>query len=169
MIWRRMAIDLIRNDPDWQNGDYQKPFRGWVEAYQLLRMMIDGVPHLQSVAPDTAAANRFIAEAAKESAAADANDVLYSIRASADYDPEPALGSIKARVFALNFSDDEFNPDQLQILERLITRVPNGLYRVQPGSESSFGHLTMAHPELWADNVATFMNQLSRNRSQPEQ
>jgi homoserine O-acetyltransferase len=161
-----MAIDSIRNDPDWQNGDYQKPFRGWVEAYQLLRMMIDGVPHLQAVAPDSNAADRFIAEAAKQSTAADANDVLYSLQASADYDPEPGLTSIKAKVFALNFADDEFNPDELQILERLIARVPNGIYKVQPGTEASFGHLTMAHPELWADNVATFMNQLGHGRSQ---
>jgi homoserine O-acetyltransferase/O-succinyltransferase len=161
LIWRHLAIDSIRNDPDWQNGNYQKPFRGWVQAYQLLRMMIDGVPHLQATAPDGAAADRFIADAAQQAAAADANDVMYSLQASADYDPEPGLATIRTKVFALNFGDDEFNPDQLGILERLITRVPNGSYKVQPGTETSFGHLTMAHPELWAAHVATFMDQLS--------
>jgi homoserine O-acetyltransferase/O-succinyltransferase len=166
LIWRRLAIGYIRNDPDWQDGNYQKPFRGWIQSYQLLRMMIDGVPHLQAIAPDGAAADRFIAETAKQSSVADANDLLYSLQASADYDPEVALGTIRTRVFALNFGDDEFNPDQLQILEHLITRVPHGTYKVQPGSEKSFGHLTMAHPELWAEHVATFMNQLGDGRSQ---
>jgi homoserine O-acetyltransferase len=165
LIWRHMAVDAIRSDPDWQNGNYRGSFRGWEEGYQLLRMMIDGVPHLQAVAPDGAGADQFIAEAKKQSAGADANDVLYSLQSSADYDPEPGLAGIKAKVFALNFGDDEFNPDQLQLLERLITRVPNGRYKVQPGSEASFGHLTMAHPELWADNVATFMAQIGEDRS----
>jgi homoserine O-acetyltransferase len=164
LIWRRLAIEAIRNDPDWQNGNYQKPFRGWVQAYQLLRMMIDGVPHLQAIAPDGAAADRFIADMAKQSGSGDANDVMYSLQSSSDYDPEPSLGNIKAKVFALNFGDDEFNPDQLQILERLITRVPHATYTVQAGSETSFGHLTMAHPELWAAHVATFMEQLGDTR-----
>jgi homoserine O-acetyltransferase len=166
LIWRHLAIDYIRSDPDWQDGNYQKPFRGWIQSYQLLRMMIDGVPHLQANAPDGAAADRFIAEAAKQSSGADANDLLYSLQASADYDPEAALGTIRTRVFALNFGDDEFNPDQLQILEHLITRVPHGTYKVQPGSEKSFGHLTMAHPELWAQQVATFMDQLGDSQPQ---
>jgi homoserine O-acetyltransferase/O-succinyltransferase len=166
LIWRRLAIGYIRNDPDWQDGNYQKPFRGWVQSYQLLRMMIDGVPHLQAIAPDGAAADRFIAEAAKQSSGADANDLIYSLQASADYDPEAALGTIRTKVFALNFGDDEFNPDQLQLLEHLITRVPHGTYMVQPGSEKSFGHLTMAHPELWAQHVATFMDQLGDGQPQ---
>jgi homoserine O-acetyltransferase len=160
LIWRHLAIGTIRNDPDWQDGNYQKPFRGWIQSYQLLRMMIDGVPHLQAIAPDGAAADRFIAEAARQAPGADANDLLYSLQASADYDPEAALGTIRTKVFALNFGDDEFNPDQLQILEHLIARVPHATYKVQPGSEKSFGHLTMAHPELWAQQVATFMDQL---------
>jgi homoserine O-acetyltransferase len=63
-------------------------------------------------------------------------------------------------VFALNFNDDEFNPDQLQILERLTPRVPGARYVVQPGTSTSFGHLSMAHPELWSQHVATFMGEL---------
>jgi homoserine acetyltransferase len=56
----------------------------------------------------------------------DANDILYSLKSSSDYDPEPGLTSIKAKLFALNFNEDEFNPDELQILEHLITNVPQG-------------------------------------------
>jgi homoserine O-acetyltransferase len=82
------------------------------------------------------------------------------LEASADYNPEPGLSSIKTKVVALNFSDDEFNPDELHILENLMPEVKNGRYVVQPGTSTSFGHLTMAHPELWADHVAEFMRWL---------
>jgi homoserine O-acetyltransferase len=160
LIWRHLVIDDIRNDPEWQGGNYTKPPLGWTEGYELLRMMIDGVPHLQTIAPDGPAADAFIADAGEEASSGDANDVLYSLKSSADYDPEPGLASIRTRVFALNFNDDEFNPDQLQILERLTLRVPGARYVVQPGTSTSFGHLTMAHPELWSQHVATFMREL---------
>ena len=123
-------------------------------------MMIDGVPHLQTVAKDPAETDKFLDAAASQSGAADANDGLYSLKSSADYDPEPKLGQIRAKLFALNFDDDEFNPDSLKLLETLTPRVPGGRYLVQPGTPDSFGHLTMAHPKLWAQHVATFLHSL---------
>ena len=161
LLWRRVLIDLITSDPEWDGGNYTKPPRGWVHAYANARWMIDGVPHLQATVPDVAAADGFIQEAQEEASAADANDQIYSLRSSMkDYNPEPGLASIKTKVFALNFGDDEFNPAELHILEQLIPLVPHGQYAIQPGSSSSFGHLTMAHPEMWADHVATFMKEL---------
>jgi homoserine O-acetyltransferase/O-succinyltransferase len=162
LIWRLMAIDDMESDPDWRGGDYATRPRGWTEAYQLLRLMIDGVPHLQAIAPDSAGARKFIEEATRQSAGAEPIDVLYSLKASADYDPEPALETITTPLFALNFGDDEFNPDSLQILETRISRVPHGHDVVQGGSADSFGHLTMAHPEQWAQHVATFMDQIKK-------
>jgi homoserine O-acetyltransferase len=160
MLWRRMAIDDIRSDPEWNDGDYAKPPTGWLRGYEILRMMIDGVPHLQAIVPDGQAADRFIEDTRKQAEAIDANDILYSLKSSADYDPEPSLASIRTKVFALNFDDDEFNPELLHVLERLIPQVPQGRFIVQPGSEMSFGHLTMAHPELWAQHVGEFMRWL---------
>lgn len=160
LLWRRMVINAIRSDPEWNSGNYVKPPRGWVQGYQILRLMIDGVPHLQAIVPDKAAAECFIAEAQHQAEAQDANDVLYSLESSADYDPEPGLAAIKAKVFALNFGDDEFNPDELQVLQRLVPQVPYGRFAVQPGSATSFGHLTMAHPKLWAHHVGAFMRDL---------
>jgi homoserine O-acetyltransferase len=161
LIWRLMAIDDMESDPDWKGGNYTNRPRGWTQAYRLLRLMIDGVPHMQAIAPDVAGARKFIEDATKQSAGAEPIDVLYSLKASADYDPEPALKTITTKVFALNFADDEFNPDSLQILETRISRVPHGRYVIQPGSAESFGHLTMAHPERWAEHVASFMDQIN--------
>src|SRR5580704_15738565 len=49
LIWRRMAMDYIQGDPEWNNGNYTGPLRGWTQAYELLRLMIDGVPHMQAI------------------------------------------------------------------------------------------------------------------------
>jgi homoserine O-acetyltransferase len=160
LLWRRMVISDIRSDPEWNGGSYTKPPTGWLRGYEILRMMIDGVPHLQVIVPDGQAADRLIEDAREQAEAIDANDILYSLKSSVDYDPEPGLASIKTKVFALNFDDDAFNPEVLHVLERLIPQVPLGRFIVQPGSETSFGHLTMAHPELWAQHVGEFMHWL---------
>jgi homoserine O-acetyltransferase len=160
ILWRRMVIDAIRSDPEWHNGDYAKPPSGWFEGYEVLRMMIDGVPHLQEIVPDSTTADEFIDETRKQAAQIDANDILYSLKSSADYDPEPGIPSIKTKLLALNFSDDEFNPEELHVLERLVPEIQQGRFVVQPGTPTSFGHLTMAHPELWAHHVGEFMRWL---------
>ena len=164
LLWRRLAIFYIRNDPTWRNGKYTQPSLGFTEAYLLLRMMIDGVPHLQSKIPDAISAEKFITTIASQTQGADPNDLLYSLESSRDYDPSPALERIKARTYALNFSDDEFNPDVLNILETEIRRVKDARYFVQQGSSNTYGHLTMTHPALWADHVREFMNWLASPR-----
>ena len=150
----------IRSDPEYRGGDYDRPPRGLAEAMPLFRMMLDGVPHLDATVPDRAAADGFIERAAAQSAALDANDLLYSLESSADYDPEPDLGRIRARVFALNFSDDEFNPVELGVLERLMPRIARSRFVVQAGAPGSYGHFTQAHPELWAAHVGAFLRDL---------
>jgi hypothetical protein len=104
-------------------------------------------------------------EAAK--AAADAVRATYAkekpnveTHLEADDDPRAGLAVIKTKVYALNFADDEFNPAELHVLEELIPKVHGGRFIIQPGSAESFGHLTMAHPELWSEHVAEFMRSL---------
>jgi homoserine O-acetyltransferase len=123
-------------------------------------MMLDSVAHLQVLVPDGPAADRFIADARSQAISMDANDILYSLSSSADYDPQPRLTAIETKVYALNFADAEFNPAELHVLEELMPRVREGRFIVQPASAESFGHLTMAHPELWSEHVAEFMRSL---------
>ncbi len=160
LLWRRMVIDGIRNDPDWQGGNYSKAPSGWLAGYQVLRLMIDGAGHLQATIPDAAAADAFIEQRRFEAAHTDANDVMYSLKSSADYDPEPGLSSIRTKLFALNFSDDEFNPDELRFLQDLMPEVAQGRFVVQPGNKATPGHLTMTRPDLWAQHVGEFMRWL---------
>jgi homoserine O-acetyltransferase len=164
ILWRRMAIAAIRSDPEWQDGNYSKPPRGLIQAYGLLCMMIDGVPHLQGLVADAEGADRFIAEATAQAHGVDANDILYSLESSVDYAPQSNLAAIKAKVFALNFDDDEFNPDRLGILQSLMGQVVQGRWVVQTGTASSFGHLTMAHPQLWSAAVEQFVRWLDTGR-----
>ena len=164
MLWRRIVIDAIRSDPQWNGGNYTSPPQGWLNAFPLMRMMLDGVPHLQTIVPDGPAADRFIADARRQAVPVDANDILYSLSSSADYDPRPGLATIETKVYALNFADDEFNPAELHVLEELMPKVRQGRFVVQSGSAGSFGHLTMAHPELWSKHVAEFMRALEDKR-----
>jgi homoserine O-acetyltransferase len=160
MLWRRIVINAIRSDPQWNGGNYTSPPQGWLNAFPLMGMMLDSVPHLQVLVPDSPAADRFIADARSQAKSMDANDILYSLSSSADYDPQPGLAAIKTKVYALNFADDEFNPAELRVLEELMPRVQDGRFIVQPRSAESLGHLTMAHPELWSEHVAEFMRSL---------
>jgi homoserine O-acetyltransferase/O-succinyltransferase len=160
MLWRRIVIDAIRSDPQWNGGNYTSQPQSWLNAFPLMGMMLDGVRHLQALVPDRPAADRFVDDARRQAISIDANDILYSLEASADYNPQPRLTAIKTKVYALNFGDDEFNPAELHVLEELMPRVREGRFLVQPGSAESFGHSTMAHPELWSAHVAEFMRWL---------
>jgi homoserine O-acetyltransferase len=166
LLWRRMVIDAIRSDPDWKNGDYTQPPRGWVHGFRVLRMMIDSASALQQQVPDGAAADKFLATTRTQAEAGDPNDILYSLKSSFSYDPEPKLPEIKAKVFALNFSDDEFNPDELQVLQDTVPKLKQGRYVVQPGTARSPGHFTMTRPDLWAPHVGSFMQWLGDMPSQ---
>lgn len=169
LLWRRMAIADIRNDQAWQQGNYAKAPPGYIQAYQLLRMMIEGVPHLEATIRDAQQAQDYLDAQAKRIENADPNDLLYSLEASQDYDPQPGLAGIKAKVYALNFDDDEFNPDRLQILQANIGKVKNARFAIQVGSPTSFGHLTMAYPSLWSDHVGEFMAWINAKPTATEQ
>jgi homoserine O-acetyltransferase len=157
LLWRRMVIDEIRSDPEWKDGDYTQPPRGWILGFRVLRMMIDSASALQQEIPDGATADKFLATTRFQAEHVDPNDILYSLKSSFSYDPEPGLSTIKTKLFALNFSDDEFNPDTLQVLQRLVPKLKQGRYVVQPGTPTSPGHYTMTRPDLWAQHVGEFM------------
>jgi homoserine O-acetyltransferase len=83
----------------------------------------------------------------------DANDLLYQVDASRDYDPNPTLEKIRARLIAVNSADDEINPPELGIMEREIRRVPHGRYVLIPVSEKTHGHGSHTWAALWKDSL----------------
>jgi homoserine O-acetyltransferase len=89
----------------------------------------------------------------------DANNVIYALEASHDYDPGPGLEKIKAPLLAINFEDDLINPPELGVLEKEIKRVPHGTAMVYPRGEKSAGHGTHTVAAVWKDELIKFLEQ----------
>src|SRR5207247_10494909 len=92
----------------------------------------------------------------------DANDLLYAVEASRDYDPGPALETIEAPLLAINSADDLINPPELQILAREINRVPHGRARVIPFSARTHGHGSHTYAVLWKEDLEELLRSPQR-------
>jgi homoserine O-acetyltransferase/O-succinyltransferase len=87
----------------------------------------------------------------------DANDLLYQIASSADYDPSAHLEQIVAPVLAINSADDVINPPELGLMERLIPRVAHARYVLIPLSDATRGHGTHTMAAVWKSYLAAFL------------
>ena len=103
--------------------------------------------------------DKFVDEHMKTS---DANDVLYAVEASGDYNPGPNLEKIRAPLLAINSADDLINPPELGILEREIKRVPNGRAVVIPLSDKTRGHGSHTVATLWKDQLVRLLNETGK-------
>lgn len=149
-VWRRLIIDAIRNDPAWNGGNYTSQPPSLRTALQMLWLVGSNPVLRQAEAPTLAQADQIIdAYVAENSAHADANDTIYQLDASHDYDPGPALEKIRVPLLAVNSADDLINPPELGILEREIKRVPRGRAVVIPFSEHTRGHGSHTLAVLW--------------------
>jgi homoserine O-acetyltransferase len=157
LLWRQMIVKAIRTDPSWYEGNYTQQPYGLYASWPFARMLLDGVQHMQSIVTDTSSAATFINDSLSEAEKKDANNLVYVLEASEDYDPEPSLETIQTKVFALDFTDDQLDPIELNTLNRLIKRVKRGRVVIQEGTDHSYGHLTMAHPSLWSQHVVDFI------------
>jgi homoserine O-acetyltransferase len=157
-MWRRLLIDAVRNDPAWKNGDYTSPPPGMVSACQILFIMVRSRLWLQTQAPTTVAADQMLDKAVQGMVAQlDANDFLYQFESMRDYNPEPDLEKVQARVLAINFADDQESPPELGILESAMKRIKRGQAVIVPASDKTRGHITFTVPELWKQHLAELM------------
>ena len=162
-VWRKTLIDAIRNDPAWQGGNYtaQPPSLG--TAASLIFFMGSNPILRQEQMPTLAKADEALAESVTTAMRTlDANDVLYQVSASFDYDPQPALESIRAPLIAINSADDLINPPELGILEREIKRVKHGEAIVIPLSPQTRGHGTHTIAALWKQHLVKLLDQTAR-------
>jgi len=149
-VWRRVLIDVIRKDPEWREGSYSTQPQSLRVAEQMLFLMGSNPVLRQQQMPTLAASDSTLDAAIADSLkTADANDLLYQVEASRDYDPGPDLEKIRAPLLAVNSADDLINPPELGILEREITRVPKGRAVVLPLSPETRGHGTHTIAALW--------------------
>jgi homoserine O-acetyltransferase/O-succinyltransferase len=163
-VWRRILIDAIRGDPAWAGGNYATQPPSLRTAAGLLFFMGSNPVLRQQQMPTLAKADESL-DAAMSNAMRDldANDVLFQVSASWDYDPGPGLEKIRAPLIAINSADDLINPPELGILEREIRRVPRGEAVTIPSSPASRGHGSHTVGALWMEHLEKLLRQAAAN------
>ena len=162
-MWRKMVIDDIRTDPDWKGGDYTTQPRGLRAALQLLFTAGSAPLVQQRLGPTRDSADAYITRwLDTRFAETDANDLMYQVDASRDYDPSTALDRITAPVLAINSADDFINPPELGLMERLTPRVKRARYVLIPTSERTRGHGTHTAAAVWKEYFGPFVAALER-------
>jgi homoserine O-acetyltransferase len=158
-----MVSDAIRNDPEWRGGEYTSQPQSLRFAAEMLAFMSSNPSQRQKEAPTLAKADQFLDEfVARSMKSMDANNVLYAIESSRDYDPGPRLEKIRAPLLAINFADDLINPPELGILEREIKCVPRGRAIVIPQSDQTRGHGTHTLAAIWKQHLVKFLKEAER-------
>jgi len=159
-VIRKMIMDSIRNDPEWNKGEYTKQPSGLVSALYGLMIMTSAPLQWQKQYPTPEAADKYLDDQIRtRMARTDANDMLYQFDASREYDPSPKLESIKAALLAVNSADDFVNPPELGMMEREIKRVKRGRFVLLPITDQTRGHGTHSLPAIWKGYLAELLQE----------
>lgn len=130
-------------------------------AVQVLLFMVSSPLQWQKAAPSRDAADKFLDEQMRSRlSGVDANDMLYQFEASREYDPSKDLEKIRAPLLAINSADDQVNPPELGLMERLIRRVPRGRFVLIPTGDDTRGHGTHSYPALWKFHLEEFLREI---------
>jgi homoserine O-acetyltransferase len=149
-IWRKLVMDLIRDDPEWKGGDYTAQPQSLSLVAAMFYIAAGSALQTQKSFPTRDATDAAEEDFAKRFVAShDANDLLYAFNASRDYDPSPQLEHIIAPVMFVNSADDFINPPELGIAEREIKRVKKGRFVLIPVSDQTRGHGTHSEAAVW--------------------
>ena len=151
---RRMMLETIRNDPDYNSGNYttQPRFMKFANVFFGIATA-GGTLNYQKLAPTREKADQLVDARLAAPMTADANDFLWQWGSSADYDAAPNLEKIQASVLAINAADDERNPPETSLMERAIKRVKNGKLYLIPASEQTSGHLTTGNAKFYKQQL----------------
>jgi homoserine O-acetyltransferase len=162
--WRKMLIDSIQQDPDWNGGEYTKQPRAALLGASHLLALVGAAPLAdQKRLSSRDAVDKDVEESeSKFIATHDANDVLYAVAASRDYDPSADLEKITAPVLFVNSADDFVNPPELGIAEREIKRVKHGKFVLIPASESTHGHSTHTWAVFWQKDLKELLDRTAK-------
>jgi len=168
-VWRDLIIEAIRNDPQWNQGDYKEEPLGALRNAAGVLLIAGSAPiPMQSALPTRDSADEFVQKyMERELPELDANDLLYQIAASRDYDPSAGLENIRAPLMWINSGDDFINPPELAIAEKQITRVKNGHFILLPASDQTHGHGTHSWPAVWQQYLAQLLAQSAPPSSAP--
>jgi homoserine O-acetyltransferase/O-succinyltransferase len=163
LLWRRIITTAIRSDPEWNGGDYLRQPSSLARVFPIFELMTSNATQLQKELSGVQQTNALLESIVElcQSGQIDANDLVHRLEASADYDPAPDLGKIRAAVLAINFADDQLNPPELGFLDRAMQRVQNGQSVLIPASSETAGHVTLRKAHIYGRFVADFLAKLS--------
>jgi homoserine O-acetyltransferase/O-succinyltransferase len=158
-MMRYMAIQAIRLDPAWMGGEYKtEPTQGLRAANEMLLIMGSSPLQMQKQAPTRELAEQYVDRYLERTmGSTDANNMIFYLNASRNYDPSPHLDRITAPVLYINSADDYINPPELGIAEKMVKRMPNARFILIPISDATRGHGTHTVAAVWKDNLAEFM------------
>jgi homoserine O-acetyltransferase len=156
-IQRRINVEAIRNDPEWNGGDYETQPEGWPRVAPLSAMFTQSAVRIQEIGATREQADAFYRRLVENARKGDANNRLYQIESTMDYDPSADLQKIRARLFAINFADDAVNPPELGVLEAGVARIAGARCVVVPATPQSLGHQSSMHAALWKSHLADFL------------
>jgi homoserine O-acetyltransferase/O-succinyltransferase len=158
-MMRRMIMDDIRTDPEWNNGEYKQQPHGLAASIQILLIMGSAPLRMQKEEPTREQADAYLEDQiSTRMKTTDANDMLYYVDASRNYNPEPQLEKINAPLTAINSADDQINPPELKIIDRDILRVKNGKFVLLPITDQTRGHGTHTWPAIWGNYLAELLD-----------
>ena len=159
-VWRKMSIDAIRADPAWQGGNYTAQPQAGLRTARDLSLIAGSNPLAwQADYPTRDKAEAFLAtaESAYAATANDANDAIYQLDASRDYDPAPLLDRIRVPVLWVNSADDFINPPELGLAEKLARRMPRARFVLIPASTQTKGHGTHTWAKFWKRDLVKLL------------
>jgi homoserine O-acetyltransferase len=151
---RRLMLETIRNDPDYNGGNYTSPPRMMKYAITAFGVAsAGGTLGYQTLAPTAETADRMVDERLALPVSADANDFIYQWEASHDYNPSPGLQRIEATVLAINAADDERNPPETGVTAAALKRIKHGRLYLIPASTATRGHLTTGNAAFYQQQL----------------
>ena len=157
-MMRRLIIDSVKNDPDWNGGNYTTQPKGVKAATVFFGIATSGgTLAYAKLAPTREAADKMLDERLAAPFTADANDFLYQWAASGDYDPTALLPRITAKLLLINAADDERNPPETGLTEKAMKQVGNGSLYLIPASDDTRGHGTTGNARFYTKQLAEFL------------
>lgn len=163
-LWRDMAINAIESDPAWDGGDYKGEPVAALRTVADIEIIAGGAAHqMQKALPTRDDADAYLSKVlAARLATMDANDTLYQVASSRDYDPSARLGDIRAPVMWVNSADDFINPPELGIAEQQVKQIPHGRFVLLPIGPDTHGHGTHTYAVAWKSYLAELLAESAR-------
>jgi homoserine O-acetyltransferase len=163
-MWREAAMEGIKADPAWQGGEYKRePVQGLRTAVSLLQVAGFAPLYLQKAYPTPETADAYIVDRIdKDLPTRDANDLIYQLNASYDYDPSAGLERITVPMTWVNSSDDFINPWDYGIAEKAAARLPSARYMLIKATDRTRGHGTHTWAKFWKVELVDLLKRTER-------